>query len=199
MSLENCSLSNIEDKIRLYLISVMNSFVFDFHIRPSVTSHVSFFFINNSHIPRLTEGDPEFTPLVERAARLVCTTPEFDDLARAAASSLFPNSPSSPDPFPKNGEGEKGSQGESFSLPTREHIPPSPSLERGAGGEGRRMERIAPATDPEERAQLRAEIDAIVAHLYGLTREEFAHILSTFPLVEEEVKRAAMREFERME
>jgi len=38
-----------------------------------------------------------------------------------------------------------------------------------------------------------------VAHLYGLTREEFAHILSTFPLVEEEVKRAAMREFERRE
>jgi len=38
-----------------------------------------------------------------------------------------------------------------------------------------------------------------VAHLYGITREEFAHILSTFPLVEDGVKRAAMREFERME
>jgi hypothetical protein len=39
------------------------------------------------------------------------------------------------------------------------------------------------ATDPGERQRLRDELDAIVAHLYGLTRDEFAHILGTFPLV----------------
>ncbi len=39
------------------------------------------------------------------------------------------------------------------------------------------------ATDPAERQQLRDEIDAIAAHLYGLTRDEFDHILGTFPLV----------------
>lgn len=39
------------------------------------------------------------------------------------------------------------------------------------------------ATDLAARQQLRDEIDALVAHLYGLTREEFAHILTTFPLV----------------
>ncbi|MEZ4671279.1 MAG: DUF559 domain-containing protein [Anaerolineae bacterium] len=39
------------------------------------------------------------------------------------------------------------------------------------------------ATDPAERQQLRDEIDALVAHLYGLTREEYDHILGTFPLV----------------
>ena len=39
------------------------------------------------------------------------------------------------------------------------------------------------ATDPAERQQLRDEIDAIVAHLYGLSREDFDHILGTFPLV----------------
>jgi hypothetical protein len=33
------------------------------------------------------------------------------------------------------------------------------------------------ATDPAD------EIDALVAHLYGLTRDEFAHILAAFPLV----------------
>lgn len=40
--------------------------------------------------------------------------------------------------------------------------------------------------DPEIEAlrqRLRDEIDALVAHLYGLSREDFAHILSTFPLV----------------
>jgi hypothetical protein len=39
------------------------------------------------------------------------------------------------------------------------------------------------ATDPAERQRLRDEIDALVAHLYGLTRDEFAHILAAFPLV----------------
>ncbi len=35
----------------------------------------------------------------------------------------------------------------------------------------------AGATDPEERAALRAEIDGRVAHLYGLTEAEFTHVL----------------------
>ncbi len=35
--------------------------------------------------------------------------------------------------------------------------------------------------DTGDRAQTRAEIDALVAHLYGLTRAEFAYILDTFP------------------
>jgi len=39
------------------------------------------------------------------------------------------------------------------------------------------------ATDPDERQRLRDEINAIVAHLYGLSREDFDHILGTFPLV----------------
>ena len=37
--------------------------------------------------------------------------------------------------------------------------------------------------DPEEREHLRAELDAIVAHLYGVTREELDYILETFPIV----------------
>lgn len=39
------------------------------------------------------------------------------------------------------------------------------------------------ATSDDERQGLRDEIDAIVAHLYGLSRDDFAHILGTFPLV----------------
>ncbi|MCC6602534.1 MAG: N-6 DNA methylase [Anaerolineae bacterium] len=39
------------------------------------------------------------------------------------------------------------------------------------------------ATDPATRQHLRDELDALVAHLYGLTRDELAHILATFPLV----------------
>jgi hypothetical protein len=49
--------------------------------------------------------------------------------------------------------------------------------------------------DAAGRAQLRAELDALVAHLYGLSEEEFAHILSTFPLVSEPVKLAAQNAY----
>ncbi len=52
-------------------------------------------------------------------------------------------------------------------------------------------------TDPAGRLKLRAELDAIIAHLYGLTEEEFAHILSTFPIVAQEVKDATLEEFRR--
>lgn len=48
------------------------------------------------------------------------------------------------------------------------------------------------ATDPNQRARLRAELDGLVAHLYGLSESEFAHILATFPLVAEPVKIAAL-------
>jgi hypothetical protein len=39
------------------------------------------------------------------------------------------------------------------------------------------------ATDPVKRQCLRDELDALVAHLYRLTRDDFQHILGTFPLV----------------
>ena len=50
-------------------------------------------------------------------------------------------------------------------------------------------------TDPAQRVQLRAELDGLVAHLYGLTESEFAHILTTFPLVAEPVKTAALQAY----
>jgi hypothetical protein len=37
--------------------------------------------------------------------------------------------------------------------------------------------------DEERRAVLRAELDGLYAHLYGLTREELDYILDTFPIV----------------
>ncbi len=39
---------------------------------------------------------------------------------------------------------------------------------------------------------MRAGLDGLIARLYGLTEAEFAHVLSGFPLVAQEVKDAAL-------
>ncbi len=134
------SIAGLDHTQRLYVTSVFNSYVFDWFIRQSVTAHVSFFFVYNTPVPRLMATDPRFKRVVDRAARLICTTPEFDDLAQAVGLS--------------------------------------------GSSDG--------ATDPSERQRLRAELDGLIAHLYGLTEAEFAHILGTFALVAEPVKTAAL-------
>ena len=94
---------------------------------------------------RLTAADAAFGPIVKRAAQLICTTPEFDALAK----------------------------------------------EVGLGSHK------SGVTAPAARAQLRAELDGLIAHLYSLTEAEFAHILTTFPLVPQPVKDAALEMFHR--
>lgn len=57
------------------------------------------------------------------------------------------------------------------------------------------FDELAGATDPAQRQKLRAELDGLVAHLYELTEPDFAHILTTFPLVPEAAKAAALEQF----
>ena len=49
-------------------------------------------------------------------------------------------------------------------------------------------DRLPDRRDTGDRAQLRAEIDAYVAHLYKLSRDDFAYILDTFPVLEKKKK-----------
>lgn len=55
------------------------------------------------------------------------------------------------------------------------------------------------AIDSAERAQLRAELDGLIASRYCLTEAEFTHVLSTFPLVPEPVKVAALNAYRDVE
>ena len=118
----------------------------------TVSANLSMFYIMQVPVPRLTASDPRFAPIVNRAAKLVCTSPEFDDLAKAVGL--------------------------------------NPSTSSGRTGNAERA--VYGVTDPAERAKLRAELDGLVAHLYGLTETEFAHILVTFPLVPQDVRDAAL-------
>ncbi len=125
------------------IVGLLNSFVVDTFIRQKVTAHCNMFYVYQLPIPRLTKKDSIFNQIVTRAAKLICTTPEFDDLAKEVG------------------------------------------LESGV-------------TNPDERAEIRAELDAMVAHLYGLTYEEFEHILGTFPIVKDEVKDRALEAFNKI-
>jgi hypothetical protein len=127
----------IDNSTQLFICAVWNSFVIDWILRQKVTTTLNFFYLYQLPIPRLTAEDTAFAPIVSRAARLTCTTPQFDALAK-----------------------EMG---------LKRHQP----------------------LDPAERARLRAELDGLVAHLYGLSEEEFVHILATFPLVPDPAKVAA--------
>lgn len=131
-------------KTIIFITVLFNSYIFDYLLRQKVSTNLTMFYVYQLPIPRLTEKNPQFLPLVSRAARLICTTPEFDELASEVGLGSH-----------KNG-----------------------------------------VTDPAERAKLRAELDGLVAHLYGVTREEFQHILSTFPIVAQEVRDATLRAYD---
>jgi len=86
-------------KEMLFLCALWNSFVVDFMLRQRISANVNFFYVYQLTVPRLQEGDPWFREIVERAAKLICTTPEFDDLWAA----VFPHPLT---PSPPLGEGE---------------------------------------------------------------------------------------------
>jgi hypothetical protein len=112
-----------------------------------VSANINMFYIYQLPVPRLGVGDKYFNEIVERAAKLICTTSEFDELAE----------------------------------------------EVGLGSHKRGV------TNEVERGKLRAELDGMIAHLYGLTEEEFAYILTTFPIVPEPVKVAAINAYRDVE
>jgi hypothetical protein len=51
--------------------------------------------------------------------------------------------------------------------------------------------------DPTQQATAFARLNALVADLYQLSEDEFAHVLATFPLVAIEEREAALREFQK--
>jgi hypothetical protein len=169
-----------------------------------VTNHMNFFYMKTLPIPRLGSGDPGdavyFWPVVARALRLVCTTEEYADLW----AEVFPQLPAdtlaalalAPAAYgPAHEQALRERLAESYADLDDTWIPSS-------GLHDRKPDR----RDDGDRAQTRAELDALIAHLYGLTREEFAYILDTFPVLrrkeqaafgEYQSKRKALEEYDR--
>ncbi len=66
----------------LLLVAIWNSFVLDYSLRHRVSANINFFYIYQLPIPRLKEEDKYFQEIVENAAKLICTTEEFEQLAK---------------------------------------------------------------------------------------------------------------------
>lgn len=66
----------------IFITAILDSFVLDWLLRLKVTTNINMFYIYQLPVPRLTIGDKWCKAIVDRAARLICTTPEFDDLAK---------------------------------------------------------------------------------------------------------------------
>lgn len=55
----------------------------DWLLRQKITSHLNMFYVYQVPVPRKC-SDARFNSIVERAAKLICTRPMFDELAQAA-------------------------------------------------------------------------------------------------------------------
>jgi len=139
----------LDNANKLMLLGFINSYPVDYCIRQMVATNINMFYIYQLHIPRLNVKDRWYKPIVERAARLICTTIEFADLWEEVMKCKW-------------------------------------------------SEKVA-ATQEYERNRLRAELDGIIAHIYGLTEEEFTYILSTFPVVPQPQKVSAQNAYRDVE
>ncbi len=54
---------------------------------------------------------------------------------------------------------------------------------------------VIAANEPQDRLEVRARLDAIVATVYGLSEQEFCGLMATFPLVTDAAKEATLAEF----
>lgn len=67
---------------KFFIVTILNSFLIDWMLRQKVSQNLNFFYIYQLPIPRLKEGDKYFQEIVENAAKLICTTEEFEQLAK---------------------------------------------------------------------------------------------------------------------
>ena len=188
----------------IFLCSVFNAIGFDYLLRLRITTQLDLHIISTLPIPRLGNGDPRdaiyFWPVVARALRLVCTTEEY----AALWAEVFPQLPA--DTLAALALAP-AAYGPAHEQALRERLAESyAALDDTWTAASALHDRTPERRDTGDRAQTRAELDALIAHLYGLTRAEFAYILDTFPVLrrkeqaafgEYQSKRKALEEFER--
>ena len=169
-----------------FLSSIMTSFVVDWIIRNKVTTNLTMFYLYQLPIARKTVNEHMEQAITARAARLVSGHKKFTYIWK----SVFGKDWQSPEFWyphsaPINNYGPAHEQ-EIRQRLRDEAVKLTPEWGPHCGVHDQLPDR----RDTGDRAQLRAEIDAYVAHLYGLSRDDFAYILDTFPVLKKKEKKA---------
>jgi hypothetical protein len=171
----------------LFVVSLFNSFVYEWLVGMKIAANLNVFILNQLPLPRLTIKNLFFYSITQRALRLICTTEEYADLWKSV---FIP---------------EKDIRQTLESASRKEYGPAhEQEMRKRLRDEAKNLtpewgphcgvhDRLPDRRDTGDRAQLpqlRAEIDAYVAHLYGLSRDDFAYILDTFPVLKKKEKKA---------
>jgi hypothetical protein len=170
----------------LWIATLLSNFCIDFLIRQKVSTNLNYFFIESLPIPRQKAKQAPFGEITARANRLFCCDENFSELWSKTFNADW-QSPSFwyPDSAPIDTYGPFHEQ-EIRKRLRHEACNLTPEWGPHCGVHDRLPDR----RDTGDRAQLRAEIYAYVAHLYGLRREEFAYILDTFPVLKRKEEQA---------
>jgi hypothetical protein len=204
------NLLEVSHEDNFYIIGVLNSYVVDYILRQKMTANVNMFYLYQLPIPRLKADNPRFGAIVARSAKLTCYDAQgkvregFGEMEKHLTL-----------PSPKIGEGSEGREGSEtpLSIAKRDgeglggevnspHTT-TPLSQEGLGGEvndAHKKHLTLPSPKIGEGSEgrevtLRAELDALIAHLYGLSENDLVHILSTFPLVDENTKIAVQNAY----
>jgi hypothetical protein len=174
----------------LVLLSFLNSFALDFVVRQKITTHLDMHFMYGLPVPRgnmtAKHVNTRLQDVVSRVARLVCANSDYESMwAQAFRSDWTESAVWYPPSAPIDTYGPAHEQEIRRQLrDDAKNLTPEWALHCGV------HDRLPDRRDTGDRAQLRAEIDAYVAHLYGLSRNDFAYILDTFPVLKKKEKKA---------
>jgi len=168
----------------LWIAAIMSSFCIDALIRQKVTTNLNFFFLESLPVPRGAKN-VFWRPIIAKATRLFCCEEDFFILWERMFSPdwQFPD-------FWYPLSAPIDAYGPAHEQDIRKRLrDESIKLTSEWGPHCGVHDRLPDRRDTGDRAQLRAEIDAYVAHLYGLSRDDFAYILDTFPVLKKKEKK----------
>ena len=86
------SKNEISSSDMLNIASFLNSFVNDYVIRQKISSHCNIFYVYQLPVPRLSFNHKWYKPIVERAAKLICTSEEYAELWSEAMKTRWTSS-----------------------------------------------------------------------------------------------------------
>ena len=179
----------IDPDSNMIIAALLTSFILDWLIRCKVTTNLTMFYLYQLPVPmeeNYSKGKI-FQSLIARTARLISTSAIYRDLWSSVFYEEYCNYNFwSPVIGTKSDSYGPQHEQDIRRRLTEEAANLTPEWTPASGVHDRTPDR----RDTGDRAQLRAEIDAYVAHLYGLTRDEFAYILDTFPVLKRKEEQA---------